>query len=126
MAEGGGLKFTENIFAKNTLETDPNMRGNIADVEQLIKVDATLSSGIKAVDDIPSPFGTGHGVVIGAYLLNNKDTGNDNHILSVVAEAGGTDDTIKVTLESSDATSTTALTDVMIMILGQIQPKDVA
>ena len=124
MAEGGGLKFTENIFAKNTLEADPNMRDNIPNVEQLVKLDATLSSGVLATDDIPSPFGTGHGVVIGAYLLNNKDSTNE--VLSVVAEAGGTAGTIKITLESTDATSTTALTDVMIMVLGQIHPKDVA
>ena len=126
MAEGGGLKFTENIFALNTLEADPNMRDNIANVAQLVKIDATLSSGIKAVDDIPSPFGAGHGVVIGGVLLNNKDTGNDNNILSVVVEAGGTDDTIKITLESTDATSTTALTNVYVWVVGQIQPKDVA
>lgn len=124
MAEGGGLKFTENIFAKNTLEADPNMRDNIPNVEQLVKIDATLSSGVKAVDDIPSPFGTGHGVVIGAYLLNNKDSVNE--ILGVVAEAGGTTGTIKITLESTDATSSVAHTDVMVMVHGQIHPKTVA
>lgn len=124
MAEGGGLKFTENIFANNRLESDPNMRDNIPSVVQQIKIDATLSSGVKDVDDIPSPFGTGHGEVLGAVLLNSMESTNE--VLSVVAEAGGTDGTIKITLESTDATATTALTNVRILVYGEIHPKDVA
>jgi hypothetical protein len=121
MAVGKGLKFDENLIAFNTLEQDPNMRGPVPMLGQIYAFAGDLVAGVLAIDDIVSPFGTGIGAIIGATILDGIDSANDN--LAVRAEAGGTDGTIKITVQSTDATATTTLA-VNVIVYGKVYGGD--
>ena len=121
MAVGKGLKFDENLIAFNTLEQDPNMRGPVPMLGQMYAFAGDLASGIKVIDDIPAPFGTGLGAIIGATLLETYDS--DNEVLSVKVEDGGTAGTIKITVQSTDATATTTLA-VNVIVYGKVYGGD--
>lgn len=115
--------ITENLIAVNTLDYDPNARGESPLVNQLVKIDpGAMTSGVIAVD-VVSPFGLDKGEVYGIQLLTSK--GGDNEILGAsVALHASTSGQLTITIHSDDATSTTDLGEIYALILGRILPND--
>ena len=110
-----------NVFPLNSLEYDPNLRGEAPFVMQLVDISGTLVAGIFATDDIPSPILGAD--ALGAIVLSNNTAGGE--VLGAKVEAGASGaGYIKVTLSSSDVTSTTAVT-AQALVVGRINPVQV-
>lgn len=115
--------ITENLIAVNTLDFDPNARGESPMVNQLVKIDpGAMVAGIVEVD-IASPFGLGKGEVYGIQLLST--IGADNEIIGASVALHATDaGKLTITLHSNDAVSITNLGEIYALILGRILPYD--
>lgn len=105
-----------NVFPLNSLEYDPNLRGESPVAMQLVDVSGTLVAGEIATDNIDSPFASAD--VFGAFVLSNNTAGGE--VFGAKVEAGSVSG-LKVTLASSDVTSTTAVT-AQALIVGRINP----
>lgn len=112
----------EGFFAFPDSVQDPNVRGESPFGMEFHKdIAFTLASGVKTVS-VDSDFGTGNGIVIGGLLFKTKDS--TNQVLSISAVASATAGKVDVTVESTDATATTALV-LSFFLFGQIVPQDV-
>jgi hypothetical protein len=117
-------QFDESLIALNTLENDPNMRGSIPLVGQLVLIDpAAMVDGIITVT-LTSPFGKNKGEVFGILPLLTK--GGNNEVLGFSAAAGTDAGTVTVTIHSDAANSTTNLAAFYIIVVGKIHPTNPA
>jgi hypothetical protein len=112
----------EGFFPFPDSNQDPNVRGESPYGMEFHKdIAFTLASGVKTVS-IDSEFGKGNGEVIGIIGLKTKDS--TNKVLSFSAVPSATAGKVDVTVESTDATATTALV-LSFFLFGQIVPQDV-
>lgn len=110
-----------NVFPLNSLEYDPNLRGEAPFVMQLVDISGTLSSGVIAIDDIPSPI---LGVnALGAMVLSNAQVAGEVFGAKVEAGASG-DGFLKITLTSSNASHAAAVV-AQCLVVGRIEPVQV-
>lgn len=113
-----------NVFPLNSLEYDPNLRGEAPVAQQLVDISGTLAAGEFEVDDVPSPFQSiANGDVFGAIVLSNTTTGGEVYSARVEQGTSGVG-YLKITLCSSDVASTTA-TVAQALIVGRISPVQV-
>lgn len=113
--------FQGNLFAFNSLDRDPNLRGENPMVVQLVDLDPNaLVAGVITVD-VDSPFGKGLGEVVGIQLMTTKAATNHALTGSVAAHAS-TAGKLTITLESTDDTATTNFTSIKALIYGIIHP----
>jgi len=115
--------FDSSIFALNPMSNDPNMRGEIPVVMQLALIDpAALSSGVITVD-VVSPFGKGLGEALGVVPLSGIESANDLIGMTVAAHSS-TDGSLTITINSDDASSTTNIGEIYVLLIGKILPYD--
>lgn len=114
--------FYEDYFPVNSLEFDPNSRGEAPLVKQLVKIDpAVMVAGVITVD-VTSLFGKDKGEVLGVVPLSTYDAANEGLIFK--AAAGATAGLVTITINSTDATSTTNLAAFYVFLYGRIFPTD--
>lgn len=114
--------FYEDYFPVNSLEFDPNARSSAPLVKQLVKLDpAAMVAGVITAE-VVSLFGKGKGEVLGIVPLANIEATNE--LIGLTAAASSTDGQITVTINSTDATSTTNLAAFYCFIYGRIFPTD--
>lgn len=115
--------FYEDYFPENSLQNDPNARSNVPLVKQLVKIDpAAMVAGVITVD-VVSLFGKDKGEVLGITPLANIEATNELIGLTVAAHSS-TAGSLTVTINSTDATSTTNLAAFYCFIYGRIFPTD--
>jgi len=116
--------FNEDLIALNTLERDPNARGNVPLVGQLYLGQAmgAMVAGVKATD-FDCKFGKGQGEVLGVIPLVTKGAGDNESLAFTVAAHSSTAGKITLTMHSSDATATDDLT-ISFIVVGRIYPHD--
>lgn len=114
----------EGIFPFNDSSFDPNVRGEAPAVQEIHRdvVMGAMVAGIK-VTGVLSKIGTGLGEVWGIIPLGTKGAG-DNEVLAFSAALSSTDDTVDITMHSSDATATDDLT-ISFILVGRMLPIDV-
>ena len=109
-----------NVFPLNSLEYDPNLRGEAPIVQQFVDYSETLVAGVKEIVDIPSPIAVAD--VLGCYVMSH--TGDiKGDMTGVLVPAAGTSGAgyLNITIGSSLATSTAAKAGVLV-IVGRITP----
>ena len=114
--------FIEGFYPFNASQYDPNIRGEAPvgiEVHRDIVIGAMVA-GVKAVE-IPSAFGKGLGEVWGCWLLNNAGAGANEALVATASNATGTDGTVTVTVQSSDAAAIDNNTR-SIVLFGRIVP----
>lgn len=115
--------FNEDYFPVNSLENDPNARSSVPLLKQLVKLDPVAMVAGVITADVVSLFGKDKGEVLGILPLANIEAANELIGLTVAAHAS-TEGSLTVTINSTDATSTTNLAAFYAFIYGRIVPTD--
>lgn len=111
--------YQSNIFPKNSLSQDPNLRGSSPLVEQSIDFSGSLTAGELVVDNVSTVLDINE--LIGAVVYSKSNAAG--LVLSATVEAGSASG-IKLTIVASDNTSTAAVAGTA-MVLGRITPTNV-
>lgn len=113
--------FKSNIFPMNSLQEDPNLRGGLPLVVHMVDFSETLSAGIKAIDDIPSPILLAD-VISVQVGMKSGDVKTDITGVSVIEAGASGSGYLKITLASSKTDAATAKVGTL-HILGRITPQ---
>jgi len=113
----------EGIFPFNDSSYDPNIRGEAPAVQEIHRdvVMGAMTAGVK-VTAVLSKLGKGLGEVWGIIPLGTKGAGN-NEVLAFEAALSATDNSVDITIHSSDAVATDDLT-VDFILVGRMLPID--
>lgn len=118
-------QFNEAVIPLNTLEHNPDLRGSVPLVAQIISINpAAMVAGVIAVD-ADCVIGKGLGEVLGIVPMQSVVAANEIIGLSVAAHSSDAGK-ITITINSNDNTSTTNIGAFNVLVFGRILPKDVS